>query len=481
MRHYDEHTLSSYVLGLKSVAAERQAIAAHLGECNGCREIAETLGAIYAEAQAEMETAPAESGDEPGELMRISGERGLRHARWSGDIEPAGAPIGRRVMRYVYRHPVVSGATGLAGIFLLVLSGHVIQQKLSSAAAGLPSAYNYNEQGTGIDIRDAKGAVLWTIPTNAAISARYGEANTSATWTQVVDLEGNGRPLVITSTAYIDGSRSVTNHLRVFDERGKSLFMVPLGRKISFRGDEYPQFFGSGPFATIRAEGGRPGEIIACSPNYRSPCGIYRVTDQGDVRGEYWHYGWLTGSCVTTLAGMDHEVVALSGINEVNDKADSAVGVIIVVDPGKINGLTESTASRGFGFQPSQAELYYIRAELPRLPVNPDSSVGKEAFARSGKVGQDGTMTFICNYRVVGGRPNVLYTFDNRMTLQGVFVDDNSRELLKGRYLRDHSSAAFQEFLDEARAGVSYWDGREWTRTPTGVNESLVASGSSSN
>ena len=476
MTHYDEHTLTSYVLGLNPKVAARKEIALHLEVCYGCRDIVERLSALYEAADRELKTVPFEWGVESEELMQVPRESVTRRGLRPGDIEATGLPIGRRVMRYAYRHPVTAGAAGLAAVGLLVLSGLTVEQKLLSRKGGEPAAYEYNARGTGIEVFDRDRNHLWSIPVKDGIAARTNENEVFASWTGIADIEGNGRPDVITTTVFVDGSRSIANTMRVFDDQGILRFSLPLGRKVSFQGGDYQYYFGSGPFTTLKTAGNRPGEIIAVAVNYRSPCGIYRITPRGETLGEYWHYGWLRGMCVTTLAGMNHEVVVLSGVNEVNDKADSAFGAIAVLDPEKITGVTESTASPGFGFPPSAAELYYVRAELPRLPIDPDSSTGKDSFDRSAILGQDGSLTLYCSYRASDRRPRVSYTFDNHMTLQAVFLDDNSREVLKDRYLKDRSGAAFDRFLEQVRAGVSYWDGREWTRTPTGVNQSIIAS-----
>ena len=47
MRHFDEATLELYVLGSKKVVGLRDEIAAHLGECRGCRTIVHEMTASY--------------------------------------------------------------------------------------------------------------------------------------------------------------------------------------------------------------------------------------------------------------------------------------------------------------------------------------------------------------------------------------------------------------------------------------------------
>jgi len=474
MNHYDEHTLTSYVLGLESVSAEREAIAAHLAVCSGCREIAEGLGALYADAQRELETAPEEAGDETGELVRLPGERGLRRAPWVGDIAPAGAPIGRRVMRYVYRHPVAAGAGVLISGVILFFSMQSLVRVVGAHAGERPSLVHYNAEGTEFDVCDKEGRRLWSAPVKSGRSVQVIEDDLNARMTRIADLWGNGELSVISTAGYPDGEKTITNVLRVFNASGALLDTVPLGRKVSFRGDEYPLYFQLGPVAVLNGGPGRPAEVIAMACNYRSPGGVYRISADGRILGEYWHYGWVRGIAIITLPGIDHQVVVLCGANEIGDKSDSAFACIVVLDPVKMSGVGEASASRGFGFPPSPAELFYIKAEPPRIAVPPDSSFGKQSFWTSPKVGQDGSLIFQCSSGIVGHQPNVSYSFDNRMSLRSAFLDDNSRELLRVRYLKDHSASGLDRFIKDAEAGVSYWDGRSWTRKPTMVNATQV-------
>jgi len=475
MTHYDEHTLTLYVLGHESANAEREAITAHLAECRGCSEIAATLRLLHAEVDRELEAAPAEEADEPGELMRVPGERTLRLDHRPGDIVQAGAPIGSRVMRYAYRHPVTSGAGVLIlGVILFFSVGSLVRM-IGTHPVGRPSLVRYTAPGTEFEVCDNEARRLWAAPVRDGRSAQASEGELNARMTRIADLGGTGELDVISSASYTDAEKPVTNTLRVFNESGTLTRTIQLGRNVSFRGDEYPLYFQLGPLVVVSDGPNRPAEIIAMACNYRSPCGIYRISAKGEILGEYWHYGWVRGIAAASLAGIDHQVVILCGANEVADKADSAFPCIIVLDPHKISGVAEGTASRGFSFPPSGAELFYIKAELPRIAVDPDSSFGKESFSKSPLFGQDGSLIFDCSYRTLDHRPIVSFSFDSRMSIRAAFLTDNSRELMRLRYLPDHSAQALDRFLGEAVAGVSYWNGRAWSRTPEMVDASLVA------
>lgn len=474
MTHYDEHTLTAYVLGLTPKGTSREAIESHCAGCHGCREIVGRLESLYSEMRTELEAAPAGNTNESGDLVPVRPARGVRQSRWAGDIQPAGFPIGRRLMRYVYRHPVTSGTVAIVAGVLMFLTVQPLARNVGRAVAGPPAITRYNARGTEIEVCNADSARLWGIPVENGLVSELDESVLCATKTRVADLDRNGNIGVVTASSYAAGGKSILNSLRMYSESGSLLQSVSLGRKVSFRGGDYPFFFQLSPIAIVNVGENRPQEVIAVACNYRSPCGVYRISAKGEILGEYWHYGWVRGIRSATLRGMDHDVVILCGANEVFDKADSAFPCIVVLDPLKLTGLTQSTASPGFGFAPSAAELMYVKAELPRIPVDPGSSTGKEAFVRSPKVGQDSSLIFYCAYRTAERRPEVSFAFDNTMRLQAVFLDDNSRELLRGRYLSDRSPGAIDRFLEKATAGVSYWNGARWTREPSRVRTGPV-------
>jgi len=474
MTHYDEHTLTSYVLGLEPPEASRAAIASHLGECRGCSDLVERLEDLYAGVQRELESSPPGGVDETAELMRIRGEGVSRLDPRGGDMQPAGAPIGRRVMRYIYRHPVASGAAVIVAGLLVVLSVQPLVEKMGAATAGRPTSFRYNATGTEIEVSNRNAVRLWGFPVAQDLIYRGEEVPLEALRTKIAQIGRNGTLEIVTASPFTEGNRTVLNTLRLFSETGSLLKDVQLGRRLTFQGGEYPLYFHLATVAILNMGKDRPPEIIATACNYRSPFGTYRLNAEGEILGEYWHCGWLSGVIPTRLEGIDHDVIVLCGANDVNDKADSGFACIAVLDPLKISGVTEGTGSRGFGFPPSRAELFYIKAVLPRIPMSPDSNLGRETFYMIPKVGNDGSLIFHCCYRNVDKTPLVSFSFNNRMLLQGAFLDDHSREVLRGKYLADHTAGAIDRFLEEAKAGVSYWDGADWVRNPTQVKHPLT-------
>jgi hypothetical protein len=121
------------------------------------------------------------------------------------------------------------------------------------------------------------------------------------------------------------------------------------------------------PLVIVQDSAGKGSEIIVTAFSGRSPTVIARLDANGNILGEYWHFGMLRGLFAFDLDGDGRKEVIASGTNDMNDvlgDPDVSQAVFVIIDPGKLIGRHESRATRGFGFSTSEAERAYIR--LPR-------------------------------------------------------------------------------------------------------------------
>jgi hypothetical protein len=468
MRHFDEHMLTLYVLGARSVASEKETIKRHLAKCRGCRGMVEELKLIYADVENEMPGKTAEEEGRNEALVRVS--RGIIQQPDALEVSASTEDFrgGRRVMNFARRHPLAAGASLLSVALVVFFAARGVWLTFGPSNAGEPSFVRINQSKTSLDVFDADATRLWKLPVSDASHITSLEARWGTPWTQVTDLEGDGRKEVVTAAPFMEGGKEQINTVRIFDDEGSLRYAVKLGRQVDFRDRKYEMFYYAGGILTRRNAVTHRGEIIAGARNYRSPYVVTRLSAGGENLGEYWHFGWLGTMHTIALTGEKHEVIVLAGVNEVGDFADSTYPAIVVLDPEKIDGKTESSLSRGFGYQASNAEVFYIRVMPPRFPIPPDSSLGKEGFLQM-RIGQDSSMIFFCHSRTINGNPIISYTFDSQMRLRSVFLDDESRVLLQSRYLTDKSHGALDRFLKKAEEGVSYWDGHEWRKEPSRI------------
>ena len=469
MQHPDEHTLALFALSGEQDSAEREAIASHIASCAGCRAQFEELLGINQSVAESLATRA---------VPVVRNVRGLATRRSvltrHFDATPARSarfPESRlvRFTRYVRRHPAGSASLMLMGALAVILTVNEAQKKSMT----VPAEMRWNDQGTAIEIMDRKGMLLWDLPVHDIGDGTLSVERWGNSLTRIVDLDGDGRTEVVTGEPYSDGDSQSMNVVRSYDGRGTLLAQITIGHSIAFRGDTYPMFFSITGIVTIKRPGGPSMEVIAGASGNRSPYVVTRLDRSGAIVGEYWHYGWIPALTGASIEGEANKSLVLCGVNNVGDKSDSGFAAIAILDPSRITGLTESLASRGFGYVASEAELYYIKAEVPTLPFLGDSSVHVGNF-RKAKVAQDSSLVFIYQSGTASGLPSYTYTFDHSLHLLSVSFDNISRQVLQGKYLHDKSAAVLDRYRRTLEEGVRYWDGERWRREPTRVGRRVA-------
>ena len=280
---------------------------------------------------------------------------------------------------------------------------------------------------------------------------------------------------VINGTPFEEGRKRIWNTVRVFNSEGKLLSSWPLGRAVRFNGVDYSGSYGiSGIVVLPGAENGKK-EILVGINNDRSPWCLVRLDSKGSMLGEYWHFGWLWGVTSIHLAGIDHELVLLSGANDTEYRSNNAYPALAVIDPSRVRGSTESECTRGFGFPPSDAELYYIRSGNVNPGLISGAGVESPSFGYAVKVGTDSSLIVSEGFYLPKDFPSVMYTFNKEMKLQNAWMPDMQRMELMRTFLVNKTAAGFVEFVKDMEKKVQYWDGSQWKRDPVKIlHESLA-------
>jgi hypothetical protein len=459
MQHPDEHILSAYALGSLDRTRERS-VQKHLRECEGCRVQVDELLSMYRFTEDRLVEREAVGAASPFDALApvyrsLSKEKFDRPLRLS-------ARVGGGVQWFVdmaRRRPLVTGAGTLTFGMIAFLAVNLVHTRVMKEPE--PAFTRINATHSAIDVYDRDNVRLWEIPFqwNMGVDGTL-DASREMLFTEASMCLGNGKTQVLTVTPFQDEGRIVRNALRAYDNRGGLLWTKHFGRNITFRGEQYLSYFGMKSLVTF-ASTLRPGtrEILVGALDDRSPGLIVRVGADSATLGEYWHFGHLPHMVAGTLAGEPRKVLLLFGINDLADRVDSSFPAIAVLDPSRITGRTESSVTPGYGYPASEAELFYIRADQPRLPILASATAGKNGFSVL-KVGQDSTFTFVSKSGAADGFPNIFYTFDSHMRLLDVLLEDTSRRILTEQIFG--SKAAVDAYVKQLRNSVRYWDGSAW-------------------
>jgi hypothetical protein len=136
-----------------------------------------------------------------------------------------------------------------------------------------------------------------------------------------------------------------------------------------------------------------------------------------------------------------------------------------VLDPKKIVGITESSATRGFGNPASDAELFYVR--FPVCDLDKAMNVHSSAQIRNNeRVGSLSISSGLNNDK----SPNFEYCFDSQMHATQVLYDSQTPAIhSKLRSEKKITSTFDASYLENLRQGVEYWDGSGWQSNWTKV------------
>jgi hypothetical protein len=257
------------------------------------------------------------------------------------------------------------------------------------------------------------------------------------------------------------------SYLRIFSADKTLLRRIKIGEAVRFVNTGYPDQFRTecmvlGDFS----KSGAP-EIIAVTANASSPCLLARFDKNGNLLGEYWHFGNLVSIYAVDLYGDGKPEIVCCGTNDAAGDLVNRYGVVAVLDPSKIEGRVESVGSAGFGFPPSQAELYYIR--FPRTDIENIDRI-RAVVSPMWPVRYENGDAFNFWYTMPSYEIALQYILSKQMRILGI-VPTTGYEELHGKWVKEDKlkGKIDSEYLDNLRTGVRYWDGKEWRKEPVRV------------
>jgi hypothetical protein len=317
------------------------------------------------------------------------------------------------------------------------------------------------------EVQNRSGENLWQIPIKNASHMGGKEQWEHTSSSQVADINGDGRNEVLTVVPF-EGVGFVDNsYLRIFSADKTLLRQIKIGEPVRFVNIGYPDQFHTecmvlGDFS----KSGAP-EIIAVTLNASSPCLLARFDKNGKLLGEYWHFGHLVSIYAVDLNGDGKLEIVCCGTNDAAGDLVNRYGVVAVLDPSKIEGSVESVGSAGFGFPPSQAELYYIRFPRPDIEnIERTSAVVSPMWP----VRYENGDAFNFWYTMPSYEIALQYILSKQMRILGI-VPTTGFEELHAKLVKEAKlkGKIDNEYLDSLSAGVRYWDGKEWRKEPVRV------------
>lgn len=467
MNHIDEHTIEMYVLGSELVKERREEIEAHFKECHGCRTLAEQMEEFYQKAEEELEEVNPERAKSKALVRSRVGLATMQ--------EPYGFPAQytpttplAKVFYFIRRHPVTTVVTSFTAIAALGWFLNDAIRNFSSKDVITdknPSYPHINPNNATIEIYNKENQLLWFVSTR--ITNQISQTDLERLTQQIIisDLDGDKNNEVIT-TLQIGGGPFSKHPVTIFSSSGKLIREINFSEKVQFRGAKYQDTFGANELICEDFEGNGKKEIIVMTNGGRSPNILNRLTKDGSVLGQYFHFG-VAQIAVINIHGKRR--ILYFGQNNVDEPDSLSYAVLCVLDPLKIVEKAEASDSRGFGLQVSNAEIFMIR-----FPFSDMNYVWKSLneIERINETMTNGTRTINVHTRGLyrGKHPIFEYIFNENMEIIEVKFDSGTLQLRMESIANGKISGTIDKlYLENLKNGVRYWDGKEWRREWTMV------------
>jgi len=469
MRHIDHHTLELYVLGSRTVKGRRRQISAHLSRCPDCQHIADEIHTFYAEAEKVAGSSRILSAESQRAVVPFTRETPAPQPR--RNVAPV--PVRPRplvlAVHFFRLHPAASGAGVIAILGAALL---LILNPFSGNVGKDPAYFQYDLSQNLLKVYSRGDQLVWQKPCVKLQEYAQRELYNRSSFTVVADLDADNHNEVVTMVPAVSGDSNPREGLvRVFQSDGNLASEVKLGHPVSYRGHSYSvDYFWANGLATIRESAADERAIIAAAVNYRSPSVVTRISRKGEILGEYWHYGHILALYVAMSQDAQTERVILLVKNDEGEERNDKFPAIVMLDPNRITGKTESSTTRGFSYDLSNAELAYVR--IPGCDMYATMGVQHEVVRMLPE--DQESLRFLVR-GAAQASPMFEFIFDKNMSIRSVLsMDGNVAVHDSLRALGRISSTYDKKYLERLKDSVRYWDGRVWVNTPTRVMASPV-------
>ena len=470
MKHIDEHTLELYVLGGKEVRGKRKRIEAHLERCEGCRRLARSISDFYIRAEENLKASPQSASTES--VKALVRPRKDAISKYE-PIDPTGRlpviasvprTLSQHIISYVRQNPITSGVGSV-----VLVAGLVILAALTTRTPAMDANPSYTLMNTSrmaLEVYNKEDQLLWQLPNANIPNVSLEEKSMRVHRTLVADINRDGLNEVVTTLP--EPNEQFSFALRIFDYQKKLMLEEPAGAlQVRFRSNRYASSYYFENVLVDSVPGSRMMSIFAGADNGRSPWFLLHLDPEGHVLGRYWHFGQMPGQYLYDPGNGGPKRVILTGSNQVDEPDAASFRVVAVLDPAKILGDREASATRGFGMDVSAAELFYVgfpQSDMERaLRLPPQypyllSSRGENQI-RIALNNSDGKKDLGFEY---------IFSMDMRV-IQVKYASGDERVHASLRKEGRITSTFDDRYLENLKRSVRYWDGKDWQKEPTPV------------
>jgi hypothetical protein len=240
-----------------------------------------------------------------------------------------------------------------------------------------------------------------------------------------------------------------------FDHKGNLIWKFRAGRELKYGSKVYSADYRIAGLDVCDFDNDGNKEIIVISIQMQQwPCQLAVLNAKGQLLGEYWNSGYFADYAFIDLDGDGRKEIIFVGLN--NEREN---GCLAVFDPTFIKGGSpqQSENFRCADLEPG-TEKYYIL--FPRTDVDllkyPAEGLASIDILENKRLS-------VRMYATV-----IYYEFDFNLKLMDVKSSHTFEQMHKEAVLKGEiKSVLNNEYWENLKRGVRWWDGEKWTDQPT--------------
>ncbi len=274
-------------------------------------------------------------------------------------------------------------------------------------------------------------------------------------YVSIEDLDNDSKKEVLFSIQTQDNFNE--GLLLCFNHKGKELWRFQGGKELTFGNEKFSHDYRIDGFGVEDLDNDSNMEILVISDQrYFYPTQMVVLDNSGEMIGEYWNSGRLTDFVCKDLDEDGHKEIIVAGMNNEYKKA-----ALIVFDSTRVDGASPQGSDYKCSELSQGTEKYYVlfpRTDVDRL---------------------DNLLETILSVKLLQGRrlsvltkfSNIFFELDYNLEIKEIHIsnsfEQNHRNAVKlGRI----SSSLNEEYLDNLKNGLLYYDGESWVPQATVSN-----------
>lgn len=499
--HLQEYEIDLLITSHESIGEEdNKRYLAHIEQCALCREHLQIAQEFFADLNERLKKEPKSHDSNLAnkisksktslQLSFLSTERNLEYLKRPAEevIEfiEIKSNLAVRIINLAMRYPVRT-----AGGLGLIAAAIILFLNITSSPSKSYPEYAKIKDGQ-LTVYDKNGKSLWQkramgLPEGSTLTGfQSSEGNLiEPTFILIEDIHPQSGPEVL-----IFGLK-VYEHLKpdfaldtlyCFDMNGNLLWSQTYTVK-EFK--QYKEknggFWKISNILFVKKNGKNPNRLYISINNLPfAPSALLEIDGStGEEMQVYAHFGTIKQLLPQLIAGTNQTRIVISGINNGYKKA-----FLAVLDPDFISG--KGPGSKGYdedGTTQKAKEIYYIL--FPRTHIGESFSGALYNLPRKMIINSEGTIIisigeFPDELDVTKG--NVFYTLDKDIKVKGITFADDLRhkydQLSVNGVLLDKKGKSIEPldsiYAETLRKSVQYWDGEQFTSTPTNNKRYLL-------